>query len=206
MSPAIELEAGTEFHSRGFEPWHRDRPAWIKHLRVYEYCPELAVHDANAVLADALAIGNQDSVDTVIRECGIAGCWRPSTVLVVRFVDYAANRMLVDEPTIAHALWNVDLHAPINPRTNVGFELLHDYLDGVTLVAPPRWVRVALTMVELTDAEINGDSDGPIRVRIQALEEQIRSLGASLAASMTNQHARITRIEESIQTRPRKGS
>jgi hypothetical protein len=163
-------------------PLHNDRPIFIKHLRIYERARELADPDANTVLADALAIGNRDSVDVVIREIGIAGCWRPSTILVMRMTDYGPNRLIVESATVAHALWNIDLHVPYQRSGQLSLDLYNDEERQRDLLA-------TFHTVEMTDADLRGDSDNfpPMRDVVSRLEHRINQLESAVRSVAAKQ-------------------
>lgn len=172
------FEGGHLFQS--LRPWlpHEDRPCWIKHLRIYEKSIELADPDAYAVLADAMQIGNRDSVDDVIRHAGIVGSWRPSTIIVRRFTDYAANRLIVDSPTVAHALWNTDLHVASQRGYDYSLEIWNDH-------DRPRWIRAVFHTVAMTDAELGlGPPD-------HVVQENLNNYA-------TQTDARILRVEREL--------
>lgn len=173
----IAIDPEEEWISQAIHPSLAERPAWLKHIRIYEWAPELADVDALDVLADALEIRHRVSVDEVIRESGIVGCWRPSTILVQRFTDYGANRLLIDNATIAHALWNIDLHAICDRQRPFGLELLNDEKRL-------RHLRVTISLVELTDAELQPGQDQSTDTRflrqerrLVALEKSVKVLG-----------------------------
>ena len=151
------------------------RPSWVNHIRVYEESPE-APADARDVIADVLAIPRIEQVDPIIREYGLVGAWRPSTVIVC-VQDLGSNRIVVDD-TIAHAIWNLDLGIPVQPNSCLGLWL-------TTQTEERRRFYAVMTATELTDKELGlipGDprcrNDGSLDPNDAQLEARVRHLEA----------------------------
>lgn len=167
---AGELRCG-EFTSGTFYPCTEDRPHWLRHVRVYERAATLGDPTALDVLKDAFELGNADSADEIIREYGVVGAWRPSTIIVDRLTDYGANRLIVEQ-TIAHALWNADLHIPVRRGYPFEIDLWNDELR-------PRYIRATFHMEPFTDRELLGVAATPADdhdARIAQLERQVNNL------------------------------
>lgn len=143
-----------------------ERPLWLKHLRIYELAPALSDESALDVLADAFEARNKDSVDAIIREYGVVGAWRPSTILVHDVVDVGSARILAHD-VIAHSLWNADLHYPLSSNTAVQLSVSGD--DPAQKPSQRRTIRPVLICTEMTDEELRGD--GPGQARDQVLRD-----------------------------------
>ncbi len=132
----IELPAastnGSHNDSHEIPHWYqsdRERAYWIKHVRIYELAPTLKDPEALTVLADLFEQANRASVDALIKDIGIVGQWRPSTILIESLINLGTTyRLIVSQPIIAHALWNVDLgdDAWIPPSCGLSMRLCND--------------------------------------------------------------------------------
>lgn len=115
--------------------WNGELPFDLHYIRVYERAPTLKDNDALQVLWDAIAGGDPSSVDEVIRDIGIVGQWRPSTIEITA-QHIGTNRIIVDR-SIAHALWNQRFNFTLTRGDGIGIVIDNDE-------DRERWIRVEM--------------------------------------------------------------
>ena len=104
----------------------------IKTIRIYERSFEMEDKGALDVLADALMVRDLDSADRIIREYGVVGCWRPSTIQIV---SVSVGNVTFVRHVPAYAIWETRLDAMIFPAQEVRL-VVHNHLRRERLLMP----------------------------------------------------------------------
>ncbi len=125
----------------GYKMWTGDLPFDLEYIRVYERAPALKDPTALQVLWDAIAGGDPGSADELIKDVGIVGQWRPSTI-TVSAENVGTARRIVDR-SIAHAIWNQRFGIMLTRNDAIRIFVENDEPRD-------RWIRVELLGVPWT--------------------------------------------------------